>query len=443
MTDQHTKLTLRNYFSYATLAFVIGLVTVGFGAVDLLMVGPLGIVHVAGVGQGDLIVSCLMAGFLGFVDVFAARFAAAEGGRDRGGRQVGLALGFLGTVVLCAVLAFALTWLVQPALVLMQQVDELVVPITDYVAHRLYGVAPFLVYLAASEALKISGQRTLALQILVAGLAANAGLNALFLYSPVSAYFASVESAVAVSTVLVHVAMAVAAAAIWLRLIGARSLIAHPDVWQHARGDLGFLMKTGPGISARLLNDYAGSVIPILFIGTMSTTTVAAAAIATKIYTIFCRVPQAAFSASFVYYSYGLEDWAGSANSQKAKAVIAQLRRYAAWPTAIALLVTLVSTPLLVRLFGGSELDVGLAGLLLLAYLLFVPLYFFEQFYGELLTAHAKAGLLFKASTAATYLITIPLAYFSVFYVESAFLAILGKGVAVAVLAAVYWVQFH
>ena len=123
--------------------------------------------------------------------------------------------------------------------------------------------------------------------------------------------------------------------------------------------------------------------------------------------------------------------------------MIAQLRRYAAWPTAIALLVTLVSTPLLVRLFGGSELDVGLAGLLLLAYLLFVPLYFFELFYGELLTAHAKAGLLFKASTAATYLITIPLAYFSVFYVESAFLAILGKGVAVAVLAAVYWVQFH
>ena len=195
MKEHHTDLTLRNFSSYAALAFAVGLVMVGFGATDLLMVGVLGITHVAAVGQGDLIVTCIFAATVGFVDVFAARLASAEGAGDRSTRQIGLAAGFLCAVVLCTVLALAVCAFVRPILVLFRQVDELIGPISAYVVHRLYGMAPFLIYMAASEALKISGLRTRALQILLFGFAANALLNALFLYTPVSGFLDSPEAA--------------------------------------------------------------------------------------------------------------------------------------------------------------------------------------------------------------------------------------------------------
>ena len=145
--------------------------------------------------------------------------------------------------------------------------------------------------------------------------------------------------------------------------------------------------------------------------------TVAAAAVATKIYTLFCRLPQAAFAASFVYYSYELEAREGKPDSEDSRRVIRTLLRCAAWPTAIALVATLAASPWLVRLLFGGGIDMPLARSLLLAYLL----YFFEHFYGELLTANARAGLLFSTSTAATYLLTIPIAYISVFLADSAF----------------------
>ena len=112
-------------------------------------------------------------------------------------------------------------------------------------------------------------------------------------------------------------------------------------------------------------------------------------------------------------------------------------------PTAFAFAATLATSSWLVQFFSGGSIDGFLARNLLLAYMLFVPFYFFEQFYGELLTAHARSGLLFRASIAATYLITIPVAYVAVFHWQSAFWAILGKGIAVVLLAYVYWSQFR
>lgn len=443
MENRHTVLTQGNFYSYAWVAFAIGMVTVGFGAIDLLMVGVLGIQHVAAVGQGDLIATSILVAFVGFVDVFAARLASFEGANTKDARQIGLAFGFLATVVICAVVTVGVAMLVQPGLVLAQQVDELIAPISDYVAWRLYGTTPFLVYLAASEALKISGQRGHALRILLVGFCANAGLNALFLYSSGTIYFASPETAVAAATVVAHVIMAAAAAIFWVKHLRSLSRDNDPKIPAAARHEFTYLLRTAPGISARLLNDYAGSVIPILFIGTMNTTTVAAAAVATKVYSLFCRVPQAFFSATFVHYSYGLEKRAAELKSDETQKVIKQLMNYAAWPTAIALVMTLAAKSSLVQLFGGNEIDTSLASNLLLAYLIFVPIYFLEQFYGELLTAHTRSGLLFKTSTMATYLITVPIAYLAVFHLDSAFLAILGKGISVALLAVIYGSQFH
>lgn len=443
MSTSHTNLTPRNFYNFAAVSFSIGMATVGFGAVDLAMVGALGTQHVAAVGQGELIATTVLFGFVGFVDVFATRLAGAEGQGQRGVRQFALATGFLCVVGLCALVAFALTTIILPVLTFLQQVPELVMPISDYVKHRLYGAAPFLIFMAAREALKICGFRSRAMAILIFGLVANVVLNAVFLFTDAEALFSSPEAAVAVATVSVHALMALIAVLSWLKAISPAEKAASPLVVAHILSDLAYLLRKGPGISARILNDYGGSLIPILLIGTLNTAVVAAAAVATTIFTLFCRVPQAVLSASFIYYSYGIEDRAACARSDATKPVVVSLMRYSAWPTLVALALTLVTLPWLVPFFGGADIDERLAHVLVFAYLAPLPFYFFEQFYAELLTAEGRSGLLFLSSTVATYLVTIPMAVIAVFVFESAVLAILAKGIAMVLLALVYWVKFN
>ncbi len=73
---KHTALTKRNFADFALILFAMGMVSVGFGAVDLLMIAPLGLRHIAAVSQGELITSALLAALIGLVDTFIARLAA-------------------------------------------------------------------------------------------------------------------------------------------------------------------------------------------------------------------------------------------------------------------------------------------------------------------------------------------------------------------------------
>ena len=77
---EHTRLTLRNYSSFSAVIFALGMISAGFGALDLIMIAPKGLDAVAATGQGDVLVATAYALLLGVVDVFASRLAIAEGG---------------------------------------------------------------------------------------------------------------------------------------------------------------------------------------------------------------------------------------------------------------------------------------------------------------------------------------------------------------------------
>jgi hypothetical protein len=77
--------------------------------------------------------------------------------------------------------------------------------------------------------------------------------------------------------------------------------------------------------------------------------------------------------------------------------------------------------------------------MLLSAHFVFLPAYFFEHFFGELLTTHHRNMILFRLSTSATVLIIIPFSYYAVFHLKSAFLAIAGRGLGAVPLALLYW----
>ncbi|MCJ8333379.1 MAG: hypothetical protein MJH10_03880 [Epibacterium sp.] len=96
----HPHLTWPGYSAYMPVAFWAGLTIVGFGALDLILVVPLGAAHLAAVGQADILATEIMVGELGFSGSFSSRlarpqsagcarttfFAALRGFRCRGNR---------------------------------------------------------------------------------------------------------------------------------------------------------------------------------------------------------------------------------------------------------------------------------------------------------------------------------------------------------------------
>lgn len=413
---------------------MLGVVAAGFGAVDLIMIAPKGVAHVAAVGQGDLLVAAILAAFLGVGDTFSSRLAVAEGEQRTARRLPVLAAALLMLLVVCQLIGLLLVVGVEPALALFGQSTELIPRVGDYVSVRVYGIAPLLLYLASSEALKICGHKGLSMVTLVCGFAANAALDWAVLYGPLEGALGSPETAVACATVAAQALMAILGGALYLRQMRTRSDPFVAPSWPEVKGEFVSMGRVAPGIGARHLNDYTGSIVPLLFIGTMGVGVLAAAVVATKVYVLFCRIPQACFSGTFVFYGYALGH-----GSPDLSSIVRTLQRYALIPTATATVVVVLASPLLVGAFASDGLDLRLAQTLLLAYIVYVPAYFFEQFYGELLTVHQRGGVLFVASTLITYALTIPMAWYAVFVVHSAFLAIACKGFSTAILAFVFW----
>ncbi len=216
-----------------------------------------------------------------------------------------LAVTLLLTLVLAQLVALAVGAVTEPAMTLFGQHRDLVPLVGDYMKVRLYGAGMAMLYIALREALKVCGAKNRSLVALIVGLGANALLNWAFLYTGLARFFSSPESAVAASTLIAQTLSPGGRA--WMFVIRMRARgdrFARPTraaVW----GSTG-PYRTGVGVGARDVNDYMGSIVPMMFIGTMGVRTLAASVIAVNIYSAFCRVPQACFQATFVYYGYAV-----------------------------------------------------------------------------------------------------------------------------------------
>lgn len=430
---KHTVLTSRNFVGMSTTIFVIGMVTVGFGAVDMLMIAPKGVVHIAALSQGDLIFAVLGAFFLGIVDVFSSRFAMAESRGERMQRLPALAAVVVAIVVVYQLISIAMAAVIPPLLRLAHQPGDVVALVSDYLWVRCAGVAVVIVYSCVAEALKISGRQNSSLALLVFGFSANVLLDWVFLYTRAGAFSSSPEQAVALATVATQITMTVLAVGAFIRIARADIRSARAPEWEGVRREFISAIVTATGIGARHLNDYLGSVLPIMFIGTLGAVELAAAGIAAKIYTLFCRIPQACVSAAFVFYSYALGRRDGDLAGERRRLLV-----YSAVPTAVSAVATLLLTGPVIAAFSGTGTDRQLAGNILWAFLIPLPAYLIQAFYGDLLAAHQSGVALSLASTVTTYALTLPFAACGVFVLHSPFLAILSCGLEMVILAAVF-----
>ncbi len=431
---KHTDLTVRNFGSLSTTVFMISLLSVGFGTVDLLFVAPQGETHVAAVGQGAVIVSAVITFFGGVVDVFSSRLSIAEGAGRRS-QQLPVLLGALVLLLIASELLGVLLSLgVSPFLSWTGQPAEVVPLVTDYIRIHLWSVALVVGYSAVMAALKICGLKNYSLAVLTIGFGANVLLDWLFLYTAVADRFPSPEYAVSMATVVVDVVMGVLGIAVFRWQARRQNYrFARPggtEVAAEARS----MARVSCGIGIRHLNDWMGAVVPTLFIGSLGVGALAATAVATRLYTLFCRVPQACVSGAFVFYGYAVGGDTGQLRSTARR-----LLRYAAIPTAVAALLVVLFSRDLVALFGDGRLDENAARRLLFAYLVFLPVYLPGAVFGEMLTVHQRAGLLFWGSTIATYAIIIPLSWYGVFVLDSAVFAVAAGGLPNLVLAPLFW----
>lgn len=419
MIAEHTRLTSHAFTSFSGTMLAIGLLNVGFGTIDLAMVAPLGIEQIAAVGLGDAVVVLVLAFAGGIVDIFTSRLAQAEGVGNTNARLPVLLAALALVLIPLQAIAIVVMFVLRPVLSLLGQSND-VVPLTgDYADARLLGLLLTLAMSVTFEILKVCGMRNWTVVALVAGLVLSVGLNWIVLYGPAVSWFSSPAAAVASSTVMAQACMAVFGIVVLVLGLSKRKTKSIRPTWSEVLPEALSIGKTGSGVGVRHLNDYVGSTVPFLLMGTLGVQTLAAVTVATRIWTLYCRIPQACFTASFIFYGYAMHRSRDEADDARRK-----LFRMSAWPTFIGALVFLAFSPFLVLLFAGPEVDMWPAVLLVVAYFICLVPYFYEAFYGELLTSHQEGTFLSVTSTVVTYVLVVPLAAIAVLVFQSAFLAI-------------------
>lgn len=429
----HTRLTKRNFAGFAGMMLLLELIIVGMGAVDLLMIAPKGVIHTAAVGLGDLITIALFSFFVGLVHTFASRLAIAEGEQELGTRLPVLAGAGMLVLLLWQLLGIAITFVMEPALGVFGQDTQIIPHVADYIDVRVYGLIPAVTAAAMGVTLRMCGAKTRATIVLAAGFVANIVFNYVFLYTAALRFFESPEIALALATVMTQTLM---------MLLGGRFVLQHfrhrqdrfmrPNVGEVV-AEFRSLAPTAGGVGTRNINDYMSATVPILFIGTLGAEAVAATAAATKLYTLYCRIPQSCFEAAFVYYGYV---------GKSARPVLVRTFRtvmaYSGVTTAVTTVLVLLCSPWLIRGFSAEGLDHSMALTMFLAYMISMPVYFFDQILARFLTVHQRGRVLFAVSSL-TYVVGIPLAWGAVFVLDSPFLAIASRGVVFALSAAFFW----
>lgn len=438
----HSQLTVSGYLGYVSVAFWAGMIIVGFGAIDLAMVAPFGAVQLAAVGQADILVTAVMAGVLGFSDSYSTRLAQAEGAGRTKRTFLPLVLGLVVVAFGLTCLLIAATPAIEPLLYMFGQIETLVPLIAAYIVIRLIGSGLFLLYYAANETLKISGHRRFAIAVLVFGLVVNAGLNVIFLYvAPIAALFSSPTAAVAWATLVSEATMAIAASILASWLLRYRVNWSLSNISVSFGAEFFALLRHGPGAGARRLNDYVSALIPLLLIGTLSVAAVAAAAVATRIYMIFCRIPQATFAAAFLYYSYALGQ-RSIVTSFALQDTVRKLLRASVIITTIGLAVSaFFLTPILDLIEGGADRTLVLW--LLAAFMIALPAYVFEQFFAELLVANERSQFLLVSTSITTYLVILPLCWFVAKESGDAFSVLLARGLGILILGGLFFLAFR
>lgn len=440
ITDvSHGSVSVRNFYEFSIAILATGLLNIGFGAIDIVMLVPFGVSAVAGVGLANILLAAMLALSYGFLDQTATSVARATGG----GRFSSLAGWISWSAILFVVpwgLGLYLLSLALPAsLSILGQPSAVINVAKSYLAVRAPFMGIAILQLAASSSLRICGLKRFAVVILFVGFSINGFLNWVFLYADPFRSILSPDAAVGWSTVVAQLVMALSSGVAWVRLAkrsGCRFAL-HASDWPTIQANIADYFRATWTVGIKHLNDYAGSFILMILIGQLGATTLASAQIAATVMTVFYRLPQAFCDATLVSYSYISETTIPMVRAVAAR----KLFHLVTWPTLAAGTVVAGFMPWIVGSMtdSSSALSQGLATALARTDLCFLPFYVFQHFLAQFLIVEKNRQYLFISSVVTTYLVFLPLAVVAKHLLASPVWMYGVRGLSLAVVAISFW----
>ncbi|MDO4252966.1 MAG: MATE family efflux transporter [Rothia sp. (in: high G+C Gram-positive bacteria)] len=438
INKDHTRYTPYNFITFASTMFTIEVISVGYGAVDLAFISSFGSLQIAAVGLGDLITALYIAFFAGIVDAYATRLSRAEGSSSTRNHFTVLFSALCIFSILSGIFGCILSRYTPLFLVIFESNPGVANIASDYISVRMLGL-PFTIILAAiSVALRIIGKKNISVSIIFIGFFLNAGFNAIFLYVINIPKFDNPVVAISLATIVVQLINCIIGGIILAMSMQPRNDTIKSQIRPSFISVAKPMYAQGLGVGLRQMNDYAASVVPFILISRLDISVIAASAVAVKIWTIYCRVPQSLLSSAGIFIGY-----ARGKNQQEAHKVAKKSFRIIFWPSIAVALITFILIPFFTLVLGGNNVDNKVVFLLYGAYLIGVPAYIIENFCSEILVVERRAAWLSLPSTVVTYTLTIPLAAIGVIIFNSAFIAILTSALASIILSIVYLRKIH
>lgn len=429
----HRELSANGFYGYALIIGIASAMQMAWALSDIWTVAPKGINYVAGLGLSDVMNSVLMAITFGVVDLHAAQLAMAEGNGSLAEDYTSYLTALAVILAICTAPVLALDRVTSMALAFAHQPQASIDIAASNFSVRAVFFPVGVFYLATPLALRIAGNRNAALFCI--GVASSVKLIENTVIHTGVTTLIPVEKMIAYATVLAQ-SVAIAAGFIFILYVRAlarykpRKSVFHSAFWDIAHH--------APALSAWNLNDYLSSFAVLLILGQAGTAMLAAANIASKITTLFYRLPQACCEAAFVYYGY-----AANYVVKIRQVVIAVIIHYSILPTLLVAGILWFLAPVAVISLSDIKQPLSLAAAIFIirTHCIFATAYVIQHLFAQFLTIERKAKFLLVTSAANTYGFVIPVALCCFFILGSWQLMVVCERFSVMLLALanVFW----
>ena len=437
----HTRLTRKNFYSFFATSLIVEASIIAFGTIDMLMIAPFGSKTVGAVGYSELLLMVSLSVFSGVTQIFSKEVAALESAGESKDSLGNLTSAVLICAVISSLIYLIIAMFISPVLNFLNQPTHAVAIASTYLLIKTSVVPISILYGIMLITMRLLGSQNFVLPNLIFGLILNATLNYLVLYTNVIEVVPS--EGVAFASVFARLVMLFALFLPFYRLVIKKKYLQLDRLKLVAvKAYSVHLGRKGIPAGIRNLNDYATSLTVALCLGTLGDEALTASAVASKIISVFYRVPQAFCTSCFTYYSYfiGKNGMSGT----KRRDISIKLVKYSAVPTAILGIVTYIFIDHILTWFiVDVESEVFLLSKsLVMVYLLFLPCYFTEHMVSNFLCAEYRTKFMMLASAIVVYFLVIPgVLLFSVYKFDPASIVTLQQS-GITLIAASYSLYF-
>ncbi|MPW31823.1 hypothetical protein F9L16_22910 [Agarivorans sp. B2Z047] len=391
--------SIKGVYSFALTMTMSGFISISYGLTDILMVAPLGIEYVSNVGLGETIYLALLVLGIGAVDIFTSKYSKQN---NFDSISYSLLIYTILNLLIWWFICLTITAFVPVFLDHFGYDYGMVNGVSSYLSIRALGMFFHFPLLVTLSVLRIVGEKSLTVKLLIAGAILNATLNYILLYSELfSDNLLSPEELIALSSFITVGITSLAA------VICSKKLVKIDNRKNRSIHQLKEMVGASASISFWNLSDYLVSIVALLVLAKINMNLLPSIVLAFRVMSTFYRLPQGFCDALLHYfsrYSSTTKDYDSRVNFLK--------RFYynsLCFCLPIILLVVIFSALYCLFFVNDSEFSAQAFFLVVLTQALFFPFYLAQHFASQALIVIDRHSSVSKFSSATYYLFCIPL----------------------------------